>query len=78
MQFYQIFLLYGRITLRLCCLSPSIPLVEYNNFKLKAKWLINDEFFYLVKDIFSNFIKASDAYQLTRKVQILKNSIKFG
>lgn len=33
-------------------------------------------FFDLVKEVSSNFIKGSHAYQLTRKIQILKSSIK--
>lgn len=38
-------------------LSPSTPHIKYNSFRFEAKWLLNDDFFDLVKNIWSNFIK---------------------
>lgn len=46
--------------------------------KFKGKWLFNDDLFYLVKEVRSNFIKGSQAYRLTKKIQFLKDAIKFG
>lgn len=47
-------------------ISPTV-LYYKNNFKFEAKWLLDVISFLLVRDVWSDFIKGTHAYQLTRK-----------
>lgn len=43
---------------------------------LETRWLLNNESFEFVKNIWSNYISGSYAYQLIMKIRVLQNSLK--
>lgn len=50
--------------------------IMYSDFKFEAKWLLNNEFFELVKHVWSLFVKYSHAYQLTMKFKCYRVLLK--
>lgn len=49
---------------------------KYNNFRFEAKWLLEDQFFELVRSFWSTYRRGSSAFQLIRKTNILKQETK--
>lgn len=49
---------------------------KYPPLRFEAKWLLNDSFRQLVQHTWKKYIKGSCAFQLTRKIEILKNQIR--
>lgn len=47
-----------------------------NRFKFEAKWLLNDAFFYIVKNVWANHVNGSPAFQLAKKTYMLQKAIK--
>lgn len=47
-----------------------------SRFKFEVKWLLQNDFYDLIKDVWSNFIKGCYAYQFIRKPKLLNHSIK--
>lgn len=49
---------------------------KFNNFRFKAKWLLEENFLDLVKSVWSIFIKGLYEFELIRKTNLLKKEIK--
>lgn len=50
---------------------------KYPPFKFKGKWLLQESFCILYTNL-RKFIKRSCAYQLARKIELLKKKLRFG
>lgn len=62
--------------LMLLSLSITVSHIKYSKFRFEVERILGDDFFYLVKKVLPTFVEGSHAYQLIRKIQILKIAIK--